>query len=144
MRIAKICEDDTQVNSLYKVFNCCLGNPYIARQKIIPEEDIGKMKKNLNKAITDDNNEKINLIKSWRDKYLAHCSKLINAKVAQEEFRLDYEKLDNIINILYEILDIFNRKFNLNIDDKSISTKIAIQKSQFNFIYNIIEEHYKK
>ena len=40
MRLAKICEDDTQVNSIYKIFNCCSTNPIVVRKKIISEKEL--------------------------------------------------------------------------------------------------------
>lgn len=139
MRIAKICEDDTQVNSIYKIFNCCSTNPIVARKKIISENEISDMKLKISSAIKDESGENINLIKGWRDKYLAHYSKLENPKVTQEEFLITKKKLDYIVEVLLNILKELIEKFKIGIDDIYIKTKIHALKNEFNNIYNLLE-----
>lgn len=139
MRIAKICEDDTQVNSIYKIFNCCSTNPIVARKKIISEKEISDMKLKIFSAIIDENGENINLIKGWRDKYLAHYSKLESPKVTQEEFLITKKRLDYVIDALLNILKELIKKFKIEIDDIYIQTRIHALKNEFNNIYNLLE-----
>lgn len=139
MRIAKICENDTQVNSIYKIFNCCLSNPEVARKNIISEDELSKMRKNVEVAIYDESGENINLIKGWRDKYLAHYSKLENPQITQEEYLITRNKLNHIIETLKKILLKIIDKFNIEIDDVYVRAKIEALKNEFNIIYKLIE-----
>ena len=87
MRVAKICENDTEVNSIYKVFNCCSSSSIFS--KIISKSEIDLLKNNLEeKIIIEKEGKKINLIKKWRDKYFAHYSKLISTLELQKEFAI--------------------------------------------------------
>ena len=139
MRLAKICEDDIQVNSMYKIFNCCSTNPIVVRKKIISEREILEMKIKVISAITDESGENINLIKGWRDKYLAHYSKLVSPKETQEVFLITEKRLDYIISTLLEILKELINKFNIEIDDIYIQTKAYALKNEFNIIYNLLK-----
>lgn len=140
MRIARICEDDKQVNSIYKVFNCCTSSSYISKQKIIDSKDIEKMKEKLEIAITSEDGKETNLIKCWRDKYLAHYSKLVDPLSVQEEFLLTNKKLDSIIETILEILMTLNEKFNIGINDIYATKQIEILKKQFDYIYYIFKQ----
>ena len=53
MRLAKICEDDTQVNSIYKIFNCCSTNPIVVRKKIISEKELLEKIEKLEKRVEE-------------------------------------------------------------------------------------------
>ena len=137
MRIAKICEKDTEVNSIYKILNYCKDNPTIAKKKIFTIQEIEDIKKQIVIAITDESGENINLIKSWRDKYLAHYSKLVTPECTQKEFLITNKKLDHIIDVLLTIIMDFNRRFNININDIYVEKRVELLKKQFDNIYEI-------
>ena len=139
MRLAKICEDDTQVNSIYKIFNCCSTNPIVVRKKIISEKELLEMKIKVISAITDESENNINLIKGWRDKYLAHYSKLVTPKETQEVFLMTEKRLDYIIVTLLDVLKKLIEKFNINIDDIYMQTKTDALKNEFNIICDLLE-----
>ena len=139
MRLAKICEDDTQVNSIYKIFNCCSTNPIVVRKKIISEKELLEMKIKVISAITDESENNINLIKGWRDKYLAHYSKLVTPKETQEVCLMTEKRLDYIIVTLLDVLKKLIEKFNINIDDIYMQTKTDALKNEFNIICDLLE-----
>lgn len=141
MRLAKICEDDTQVNSIYKIINCCMDNSLIVKQNFISVDSLKEMKFKINCAITDESGNNINLLKSWRDKYLAHYSKLVDPLSTQEKFLLTNNKLDHIINVLVESLELLKQCFDIDINDIYIIKKIENLKMQFNSIYNVLKKN---
>ena len=130
MRLAKICEDDTQVNSIYKIFNCCSTNPIVVRKKIISEKELLEMKIKVISAITDESENNINL---------THYSKLVTPKETQEVFLMTEKRLDYIIVTLLDVLKKLIEKFNINIDDIYMQTKTDALKYEFNIICDLLE-----
>lgn len=90
-------------------------------------------------AITDESENNINLIKGWRDKYLAHYSKLVTPKETQEVFLMTEKRLDYIIVTLLDVLKKLIEKFNINIDDIYMQTKTDALKNEFNIICDLLE-----
>lgn len=142
MRVAKICENDTEVNSIYKVFNCCSSSSIFS--KIISKSEIDLLKNNLEeKIIIEKEGKKINLIKKWRDKYFAHYSKLISTFELQKEFAISNKTMDDIIDCLYDIIETFNKKFEISINDSQTEKSLELVKKQFNFFYDNGKKFYE-
>ncbi len=145
MKVAKITEqEDKSKNNINKILNFYMTNSNIRKKNTITEKIVKDMKNKISqmsKEVNEVGND-IDLIKCWRDKFLAHNDKKQDIIGMQRQYLLTNNKMNKIMNTLSEVFKTLSKEFEICNNDIEISNEIKEIRNQVNYIYNIYINNY--